>query len=107
MKGKDISIEMTKMPPSVSMETADNKDIANYDVGEEGQITAKYKVTSKNMIDEKDPKKGYRCRLVLSNIELSDEASEKAGKMGVGRKDYKALMKKRAENKEKMQNENS
>ena len=102
----DMPAMETKMPPSMSIETSDNKDIANYDVGEEGQITAKYKVTSKDMIDEKDPKKGYRCRLVLSNISISDEISEKAEKIGTDRKSYTALMKKRAENKEKMKNEN-
>ncbi len=107
MKGKDMAItEVTKMPPSMSIESSDVKELNDYDVGDSMEMSAKCKMTSKDMIDEKDPKKGYRCRMIMSNIEMSDEDSEKAGKMGVGRKDYKALMKKRADNKEKMKNEN-
>lgn len=99
MKGEII--QEIKFPPSMSMDTSNCKDIINYDVGEEGTVTAKYKITSKDMIDEKDPKKGYRCRMILSNIELSDEIGMKAEKIGMGRKRYKELLKKREENKEK------
>lgn len=106
MKNMGMPTEMTKMPPSTSMETSDCKELNDYDVGEEGEMRGKFKITSKDMIDEKDPKKGYRCRMVLKNIEISDEDGMKAEKMGVGRKQYKALMKKREENREKT-NENS
>lgn len=94
MKGMPKAVNMERMDPSMSMDTANCKDIGDYDVGEEGEIKAKYKITSKDMIDEKDPKKGYRCRMTLSNIEISDEVGKDAEHWGVSRQKMKEIKKK-------------
>ena len=68
MKVKDMPMtEATKMPPSMSIESSDVKELNDYDVGDTMQMSAKCKMTSKDMIDEKDPKKGYRCRMIMSS----------------------------------------
>ncbi len=101
---KDMAMpKMDKMKPSMRMESDDVKNLNDFQPGDKMEMKMMGKMMSKEMM--KDGK--CSAMIEMDNIEMTDEDSEKAGKMGMGRKDYKALMKKRAENKEKMNNENS
>jgi hypothetical protein len=100
MKGKPETMALEDYKPSIHLDKKDIPAVDNFDFGDKLTITISGKVISKN-------KDSICIEYGKGDCELSDEVSEKASKMGVGRKDYKALMKKRAENKEKMKNENS
>ncbi len=102
---KEIEMPMVdkKMKPSMRLDSSDVKDLNDYHPGDKGKMTMNFTMKSKNMED----KGKCSATMEMDNIEMSDEMSEKAEKIGTDRKTYSALMKKRAENKEKMQNENS
>ena len=106
----EIPSEPTKTKPMLYLNEKDYPDTVDFEAGEKVEMTIKGTITSKRDSERKE--KGKVIKTCSIDIEIDeiipqDEITQSADKAKLSRKDYKNLMKKRQENKEKIENEKS